>query len=599
VARAGNGDLIITCTAASCGIVASSTQPTVFGKWADPRVRLTFGLSFSFTIELPTTTGGTLKVSPLRTLRVLRPDFDSMSIITDIAFFVDDLVSFFRGSRFVEDIQKAIAGKDFAHLVNGKFLDDALVPVNAQLAQLWKAGYPYLDVLVDTLDGTGEFTTLSMPGAPSDQLTLALIGRGVDRTGIIEGTIEWPRTFGATTKGPTLSMLTSTWAEASLFSLDTVSALRAADAVRVEPAPLVAPPEVEAAPPVIVREATSDVPMTPLAEKIGALALDEREITLRSALGGARTQLRKIVGTLEISQQLREIAFGTDDLKIEALMELPGEPGTFTGGTRVVSKLAALWTDDDETTFRRHFRLTDVATHTALRFRVSLGDGWRWTGKDFIAAPDGWSGLVAVTPLAAGEEPSKKPRASILVTAAKATAVAGIAEVALNPQPLPPKDGDDVSLNPQPLPPKWSDLLKDVETFTRVSTRSTGIGKHLGKIPKIGVAKGLDADAFRIDALKVTPDTVPLSTVFHAVSASADSVSVLDDDAMRSAVGAALAAQGKDLGVVIETGFDATDDLDLSRLGGILNPKRVSPTGAGVVYGIDFTLVPYVPPVVR
>lgn len=536
IGRAQNGDLVITCTASSCGLVASSTQPTVAGKWADPRLRVTFGLSFSFSIDLPSTTGGALEVSPLQTLRVLRPDIDSMSLITDIAFFIDDVVGFFRGSRFVEDIQTAIAGNDFAKLVNGKFLGDALDPVNAALADLWAQGYPYLDVLVDTLDGTGELTSLSLAGAKPDELSLALIARGIDRSGVIEGTIEWPRTFGQTSKGNPYSAIALSWAQPAVFSLDTVSAVRMTDDTSFLPEvqPFVVPPEHEGTVSVTVCESPVEVAETPLADRIAAIPLETRTSALTAALGGSRTRLRALVGDAEISRQLKEIAFGTDDLLVTAVMDLPGEPGMFTGGTKVVSQMTTLWRDDDETTYRRHYRLREVATDTSLRVQVALGDGWRWTGKTFVAAPDGWSGVVTVQPLGAGETPSRRPR-NWALNITKDAVFNGVTEVALNPQPLPPKDVDIASLNPQPLPPRWSQVLENAEIVTR-----------------------RDGDV-RIGGIKIT-------------------------DRLKKVGGVKL---------------EVDDSLDIGRLHEALNPQRTSPSGKGITYGIDFRLIEYVPPVVR
>lgn len=446
LARSGNGDLIVSCTTGRCAVVASSTQPTVFGKWADPRLRFTFALSFSFAISLPTTTQGTLAVSPLRSLRILQPDIDSMSIITDIAFFVDDLVAFVRGRRFVEDLQDAIAQRDFAELVNGSFLTDALAPVNATLADLWRRGFWYLEAIVDTLDGAGELLALRMPEAPPGILSLALVARALERTGVIEGTVEWPKSLGRVLD-PQAQLARASWASSSEFVADVAAAVQLATRPTTRATSVAAPHEVvvpaedRGKTTVVLREATPLSVDTPLAASVGDLTDELRPLVTTEALGGSRPRLESLIGAPAISRQLREIVFGTDDLVVEASVQLPGEPGQLFGGTRVASHLAALWADDDETTCRRHYRLAQVAVGEPVTLSVKVAPGHRWVGADFAAAPHGWEGQVTLNPPSAATPPATKRTPSWTVPLEKVTSFPGGIEVMLNPQPLPPKEG--------------------------------------------------------------------------------------------------------------------------------------------------------------
>lgn len=450
IERTADGDLRLTLTTGRCGVVVSSTQPTVAGKWADPRVSLTFGLSMSFTLHIPSTTAEGLRLSPLQTLRILAPDIDSRSIITDLAFFLDDVLAFFRGVRIVEELQNQLARTDFAKTVNGSFLDKALVPVNAALRTLSDQGFWYLDALVDVLDGSRSLlggTPMRVPGAPANTMSLALVARGLDRSGVVEGTITWPRALGG--PKPTLRTLVSRIGEARL-AVDALDALRVAEPV-FHPLPAVQVPVDQAtaytAMPDIARRsdgtpeasreeiASTDEPS--LVRGVRELATNERQIALTGALGGSVPALTGLVGLDPVVREATALRRGVDDLVVQAHATKPGPSGGF-GMNVPVGELDGLWADDDETTCRRSYRLTGVPVDTPLLVTVDLGRGYRWSEKTLAGVPDGWSSAPVVH--TGTDEKHRERPVRAHVTSAVVRQIGRGVEVALNPQPLPPKD---------------------------------------------------------------------------------------------------------------------------------------------------------------
>lgn len=442
VERTAGGDLLLTLTTGRCGVVASSTQPTAAGRWADPRVVITFGLSLSFTLHIPSTTQTGLRLSPLQTLRILQPDIDSRSVITDLAFFVDDVIALFRGVRFVEELQDLLARTDFASHVNGAFLDDALAPVNDALAALSEQGYWYLDALVDVLDGSRAAaggTPLRVPGAPPQTLSLALVARGLDRSGVVEGTVSWPRALG----GPQLTVQgLASRIGTGAFSADVLSALRVAEPPFHPLAPVQIPADQAGAYTAMadVGETLVDAPAgeEPLARGIRSLDVSTRGSVLADALAGSVTALGAVLGDARVSREVQEIRRGVDDLVVGAQASRPGVEGGF-GMNVPVGTLEALWEDDDETTFRRHYRLTGIPLDAPLLMQVEIGLGWRWSGKALVGVPDGWTSPPVVH---RGADERQRPIVAIEAPRAVGAvrAFSGGVEVALNPQPLPPKE---------------------------------------------------------------------------------------------------------------------------------------------------------------
>lgn len=134
VDRTDQGDLLVTVTTGGNYVEATSTQPTAAGEWADPRVSVSFGLTFSYVLDVPPVTAPLLATG-FRDVRVLDPVADSHNLIADIGFFLNDLVDFFGGPHLIQAVQSMVAAMDFAPLIN-----QALAPLNAELTDLAAKG---------------------------------------------------------------------------------------------------------------------------------------------------------------------------------------------------------------------------------------------------------------------------------------------------------------------------------------------------------------------------------------------------------------------------------------------------------------------------
>lgn len=548
--REDTGTVLLTCTTGRSRIAASSTQPTVLGEWADPRVSLGFGLSFTFPVRLPTSATGAVEVQALRSLQVLAPDIDSMSLVTDIAFFFDDVVAFFRGVRFVEQLQQLIAGTDFAALVDGRFLQDAIAPVNQKLKELADAGYWFLDTVVDVLDGTGTVLRgLRLDGAPPGVLSLALVARGYDRSGVVEGTISWPRSLGGT-QDPTGAHLVAGVTPYLLPAELTAAALlieHPPDAPTV-PAPALEVPSEHAGSVEVVERSAPEVGLDALTlQGFAPMSVPAGPTVLSRIAAGSVVELRSVLGDVEVARRLVEFARGADDLVVTVQTPKPGEPGMFAPPMAQAGELTALWADDDEQTCRRHYRVSEVPVDADLNLSVSVAAGKRWHGTDFFAQPSGWSGTVRV-------RPAKKDVVTDRIS--QAVRERWSARESLG--------GIEASLNPQPLPPQESVAISD-------AVRAT---------------EGLDLQAARTSLEGISLEGIAVA------GASRRRFGKVTEGVEQDAFGGGVADR------LATTGLKTSHDVDLTpRVSDLL--ERTDPSGDGVVTGIDFELVKYVAPVVR
>nr|WP_315266443.1 hypothetical protein [Microbacterium lemovicicum] len=510
VERTDQGDLLVTVTTGGNYVEATSTQPTAAGEWADPRVSVSFGLTFSYVLDVPPVTAP-LSATGFRDVRVLDPVADSHNLIADIGFFLNDLVDFFGGPNLIQAVQSMVAAMDFAPLIN-----QALAPLNAELTDLAAKGYWFLDVLVDLLDGSGTgLHGLSLPGAPSDRLDVLLVARAMDRSGVIEGEISWPRSLGR----PVMrGMLSHTVDIVQATSAVLLTDTRAASAARIaETAPAERPADVPEPAPAPITSTPAPAHDEPLTTALENLAPADRVTAARDLRQGSASRFTALVGSTVMLQALREFASGRTDFTVEAT--------TAVGGTGLipnmesVSRLDALWAADDESTCRRRFRLAGVATVAPLTVTAAIASAYEWQGSagEVVVVPSGWDGTVTVTtaPAAPRRIDLGERRVAVDATRVAVGAVLDRGVAALNPQPLPPVE---VSLNPQPLPP---------------------------------------ADA-------------PLSRLGDRIGAR------------------------KAFGGLITQEIDAHRHIDV-----VAALLRHDPTGAGVVSGIDFTVTPYVPAVIR
>ncbi|MEQ6899125.1 hypothetical protein [Microbacterium sp. KR10-403] len=534
--RDDTDDVVITVTTGQNRIETHTTQPTVLGKWADPAISVTFGLSFTYVLDIPSITGP-LSASRFSHVRVLAPVVKPENVIADFAFLLNDVLRFMSGVDLIAVAERTVAGFDFAGVANR-----ALVPLNTELGRLADEGYWFMDVLVDALDGTsGTLHAQSFPGfsgAPADQLGVVLTVRALDRSGVIEGEVHWPAEIGAPAlplaqRLGDLSQLTSA---ALSGALGQVAPAPAATGPATHVTPEGLSPAEQAAVPRLTSAVQAPVPADPIQK--GLLGLDAQDrITAAAELRrGSASRFFAVLGTSLAAAQIDQIARGRSDFVIEVTTELrekadsPEERVLF-GETRVVGRMSGLWAADDEKTMRRRFRLVDVATDVPLTVTVRVAKGYSWHGPTEYVSPakDGWDGEVTVHRMQEKNAHRVLGDLSDLRTHGALSAPVGIGvaigavdgqESALNPQPLPPK-----ALNPQPLPPKASPFVP------RLGKKKA----HGGLTVDIGAAAKLDV-----------PPVV------------SERVGGVRDDVVRLV-------------------------------------KRDDPSGEGVVRGIDFVMTPYTP----
>ncbi|MFE1665338.1 hypothetical protein [Microbacterium sp. P02] len=538
--RNAPGDLVVTVTTGGNYVEATSTQPTALGEWADPRVSVAFGLTFSYVLDIPPLTGA-VSATGFRDVRVLNPLPDSHNLVADIAFFLNDLVDFFGGSNLLESVRAMVSSMDFSGIING-----ALAPLNAKLAELAAEGFWFLDLAVDQLDGTsGSIHGLSIPGATPDRLDVLLVARALDRSGIVEGEISWPRALGR----PMLAgMMTDSIDIAGSTAAVMVGFTRSDTVARFATLPLPARPA-DAPAPVLADTSGAPAPAldSPLDVALSQLPDAERAAAVGELRQGAASRFVSLVGSATATLALNEFARGRTDFTVEATTPVGGT-GLFPD-MRVVSQRDGLWAADDATTCCRRFRLVDVATDVALTITAAVAPRWEWNGPDdqVVVVSAGWKGTVTVEK----GDPASHPK---LIedfrrfTRERLTLEDGVGgavrrpftpsrsdETSLNPQPLPPVE---VQLNPQPLPP--------VEV-------------------RVGVSDGI------------------LSTLRGRASVSDAVIGGMRNEAVLSQVR---------LSDHVDQVIDA-DRVDLTRF------DVQNPSGRGLVGGIDFTVRPYVAPVVR
>ena len=537
-------NVVISVSTGTNTIAAHSTQPTAAGSWADPALSISFGLSFSYVLDIPPMTGP-LSATGLSHARVLSPHIRPENLIADIAFFLNDVFAWISGTDYIRKIEELVAQTDFASVIN-----DGLVPLNQTLTDLAAKGYWFLDVIVDQLDGeSGTLHAQSFPGftdAPGDRLDMLLTVHGYDTSGVIEGEVHWPAALGAPglprpAVHDDLTLATSAALRAAVAA--GAAATGAAPAGGASPAPaLAAVPlsadmsaEAQAAVPRVSTPVAAPADSGRIGSALAALAPDLRAETAAALRLGSASAFFSVLGRAEASAALAEIAAGRTDLVVQASTPF-GMPGQFAT-LHPVGRMAGLWADDDEQTMRRRYRLVDVATEAPISVSVALAPGQEWHGavREVVAEQDGWSGTITIHKATARPARQRFGRVSARFEEDAAS------RVALNPQPLPPKErgitvGDlvqdaasRVALNPQPLPP--------------VERVSETVHARIGAVAREAAAT------------QISPSLLDERATLH------------------------------DRGALI------TPDL--------LHPVVQNPSGNGIVEGIDFTLVEYVAPVVR
>ncbi|MDX6227426.1 MAG: hypothetical protein QOI76_816 [Frankiales bacterium] len=549
VSREDNGDLRVHILTGGNYIEATSTTPSVFGSYADPRFSFAFGLELSYRIALPATTQP-LTASGFEEITVVAPVIDSHNFVADLISMVNDIFGFFTGDNFKGRLEQFIAGMNFAPYAN-----DALGPVNAELTRLAAEGYWFLEAVVDRLDGgSGGLHGLSLPGAPSNRLDLLLTAVGFDRSGSAEGIISWPRTLGAPSNRPELELGSLVSDSASAFSLASATTgalqtVRTSSWTTVTSSPTAAA-IADVSPPASAAAAAA------VSTALAALPAADQPAAAQELRAGAADRFMTMIGGQDrFAELVAEFLRGRSDFVVPATVPVGGA-GLFVD-QRPVGTLSMLRAEDDDTHYRRRYLLVDLPIDAAMSVTATLAPGYHWHGPvtEVVCQPSGWTGSVSVhpappkTPLQAAlsdevmvelpdhtrvfSRPDALQRQGIIIVGGRGT-------------------GEAVELNPQPLPPR------------EVSSRVRSAISHL-----------------------IHPSTPT------QVGAAATQTTVEATSATRSGLAVTLTGQHDTVwGQEVAQAASAGPSL-LAAL------TRENPSGAGVVRGIDFTVVESVPVVVR
>ncbi len=539
VDRAPDGDLLVDVTTMTNTITAHATQPTPLGSWADPAFRFSFGLTFTYRLRVPPLTGP-VTASSFESIRVLGADLEPDNFVADVLFVVDAIWAWLSGDDYVRMLEGFLGETDFAPYANR-----ALGPLNDRLTRLAADGYWFLESVVNQLDGGGGLHGLSLPGAPADTLEVLLTARGFDRSGVVEGEVTWPADYGHPTNSAVVVL-------GRLRDADVVSSAAAAVLNR-----RVAVAQIGIAPVAPAGVAHGDIltgadhartavsapaDQSPLAAALAALPPDATVSAAADLRAAVASRFVGLVGSAEFTRLQTEFLLGTSDLVVTARTHV--DKGAPFGTDLVVSRMAALWRDDDASTGRRHYRLVDVATDVPLTLTCDLADGYRFTGHDgkVTGVAHGWQGFVTVHP------PAHLADLARLRVDALAGHASAVDQVALNPQPLPPKEVHDIAHAPRAV-----DVAHPLQ-----HAGGLDVARQVGDTVAHAVTRGETAAGAVADALRTRAD------------ASGGIAHELTDEALHHHL-------GQD----------------------VVNALRQNPSGSGVVVGIDFVMEPDVPPVVR
>ncbi|MDQ1703479.1 MAG: hypothetical protein QOF57_2731 [Frankiaceae bacterium] len=551
VERDDRGDLVVHIVTGGSYIEATSTTPTDFGSYADPRVSFAFGLDLTYRIDLPPTTQP-LQSTGFQSIHVVSPKLDSHNFIADLAFLINDVIDFFSGINFVGILEKFIADTDFAPKVN-----EALAPLNEKLTQLAADGYWFLEAVVDRLDGgSGDLHGLSLPGAPQGRLDLLLTAVGFDRSGAIEGEITWPRTLGAPTTSHAamhVTDVTQKVTSAVALSAATTSALQVArtstwtalaessSAVSAAAAATPVAPGAGADP-----DDAGAAAATSIAVALGAMSDTDRAAAaqeIRSA--GADRFVALVGGPAQFAALRAHFLSGRTDFTVSATTPVGGD-GVFAD-QRGVGTLSSLWADDDDTSYRRRYLVVNLPIEAPLTVTCAVAAPYHWGGPvtDVVAQPEGWSGTVTIHPA---------PPKTSLADALQDQVHIKLADKRLFAHPDRLKEhgiiivsgagdpGEAVSLNPQPLPPRDFAEQIDLSAHTRVAAGAFAAATtQIGATTRSGLSLSGKATRWGDVAAEVAQEHVSAVAALH----------------------------------------------------------RDNPSGSGTVRGIDFTVSEYVAPVIR
>lgn len=198
VQRTAEGDVLIHVETGRSTIIATSTQPSFLGSYADPRFSIDFTVSFDLLLDIPPVTGP-VGGSQVLNLRLVAPHLDSQNFPGDVILAVAKAIVYFVTGGGVDSlISQAANGALGADQVNV-----ALQPLNDSLQQLLSSGHRYLTLLAgdpqDLMRQLGASAGQVGPqiGAlPQQTQSMVLVCRQPDESGVIEGEISWPESAG-------------------------------------------------------------------------------------------------------------------------------------------------------------------------------------------------------------------------------------------------------------------------------------------------------------------------------------------------------------------------------------------------------------------
>ncbi len=658
VQRTAGGDVLIHVQTGRSTIVATSTQPSFLGSYADPRFSIDFSVTFDVLLDIPPVTGP-IGGSKVLNLRLVAPHLDSQNFPGDVLLLVAKaIVGYITGGDIDTLIAQAANQALGADQVNG-----ALQPLNDAMQRLLSSGHRYLSLLAgdpdDLMRQLGARAAQVEPiirALPAESQSLLLLCQQPDESGVIEGEISWPESAGGPIDRRLFGMISTV---ATGLLPDTALAHVRATVERDEPGELLAAAgdELEA---VRLQAASAGFAAAPMATQVQEASLagspgvrlwdasTEAEPAGVADLGFAGVALE------EARLSLR--AFEPEDY--ESIMDVfrrgpkqfvvhvvVSEPG---GGTHETGRMVAMWHDSSDGWERRRYRMESVETGTPLTVTAELDAKWRWTPRAIASIdPRNWSGTVTVNKAREFGQVLRDGDVQVSVATADGSrrtvtlsVLEGIGalprdpneqrslviqagtpgdEVALNPQPLPPKwlerlaadrgddraiiivggrPGDEVSLNPQPLPPRWREEVAELVQQrdaggvggAGVQLRNRAGGEEVGAawvrsagggraVRLWGVPRGGGSFLVRAGAGPVLLGRARRTREGGGVEQQRREGAVMDDTISQAA--SAIVASVDEFGDLV-TAIDPD----------ILIPDTVNPTGHGSVRGVDFRVWP-------
>ncbi len=606
IQRNSAGDLVVHVVSGRNTIVATSTQPSFLGSYADPRFSLDFGLSFDFLIDIPPVTapvGG----SRLVDLRFVAPHLDSQNFAGDLLLALAEIITFLAGT----DVDALLDAEIRANL-GAQQVNTALAPLNAVLQQYLDAGYRYLSLLAGDPDALRSQLGAApgLDGLPAGTQSLVLLCRQPDESGVVEGEISWPDDAGRPVDARTFAIASNL--ATRLLPESAFSGLR--DLLQ-GPTPVPAP-GVPVGEELRINRAVASFAQQPAAAAAAASALVGGGVRLWDAAAqpepeplqmvesAAAPLLRTALSPEVYSAVLEGFRLGPLQFIVTCMAADPG-------GSHQTGHMTAMWYDDADGWQRRRYRIEGVETGTPLSITCALAPDWHWLpGTIEQIAPRNWSGTVTVhqaRPLSDLIRDGQLEmtvslrdgtRRTVPVSALEAVGavqqpggdraiivVGGVPgdEAALNPQPLPPKwreqllrwqddaqpllvtPGDGAALNPQPLPPKWREqLLGGIGGIAGIGGLGGSVALNPQPLPpKVAIGLRGPGTFLKKFGARLSP-AVPEPAV-AAVSPAASA---------------------------LETHVDAFGDLVTQIDPDALIPDRADPVGYGTVRGVDFRVWP-------